>query len=309
MPQIDYAALARQHGGQPVSRPPTPAPAVDYAAIARQFGGTPSQPVPMPEGALLDGTPSTPNDKPQPDQRLAGIGIKTVSDEDWNAMSARERMQGLLKAGGYAVTSALGMGEAGREAVDNPGMTLATAAVGPAATAVKASIPSFARAGANFQSVMGAARSVPVDLKASGPQAYRIWQLSERGGSMPKVVRDLLKRVTDPEKGPMVYEEARDFATNISRLSADEMNRLAPVMKREIGTLRAQFNSDVRQAAAKAGKLKEYDAAMREYRRASQFRDVKDDVVKGVKQAAPWAAVTGAAAYGASRLSDLVRGR
>ena len=51
-----------------------------------------------------------------------------VSDEQWAALSPAEKMQGLLKAAGYGLTSMMGMGDAGRQAVDNPGTTLATAA-------------------------------------------------------------------------------------------------------------------------------------------------------------------------------------
>lgn len=36
-PQVDYARLAREHGGQAAS--PSPAPAVDYAALASELGG------------------------------------------------------------------------------------------------------------------------------------------------------------------------------------------------------------------------------------------------------------------------------
>jgi hypothetical protein len=38
---------------------------------------------------------------------------------------------------------------------------------------------------------------------------------------MPMAVRKFLNRITDPEKAQMNYEEARDFASNISRLSVE----------------------------------------------------------------------------------------
>ena len=43
------------------------------------------------------------------------------------------------------------------------------------------------------------------------------------GGTMPKVLRDFIKRTTDPNQGPLTYEEARQFYSNAStRLSAEE---------------------------------------------------------------------------------------
>ena len=44
-------------------------------------------------------------------------------------MTPQERLQGLVKAAGYGVTSMLGMGAMGREAVDNPATTLVGAAL------------------------------------------------------------------------------------------------------------------------------------------------------------------------------------
>lgn len=167
----------------------------------------------------------------------------------------------------------------------------------PVAKAAVNAIPSAARAGEKFQDVMGAAKDVVVDTKEIGDAALRIYQLSERGGSMPKAVRDLLKRVTDPAKPGMAYPEARDFASNIGRLSADEMRRLTPVVRREVAQLAAALNRANAEAAKLAGKGAEYKSAMREYARAMQLKDALDIVIKKAKQAALPAAGLGGAAY------------
>lgn len=243
--------------------------------------------------------------KPQPSQRLAGVGIQTVSDEDWAKMTPGQKAQGLIKAAGYGVSSMMGWGKEGREAVDHPALTLATAAIPSVIKGAKAAIPSTARAGVNFQEVMGAAKNVPIDISAPGNAALRIMQLSERGGTMPKVVRDILKRMTDPNKPPMAYEEARDFASNVSRLSADEYSRLTPALKREVGNLRVTLNHAVEKAAASAGKGPQYKAAMKEYAKASQGRQMVDDVKTAAKR---WAIPGGVAYFGLNKLSDLLRG-
>jgi hypothetical protein len=177
--------------------------------------------------------------------------------------------------------------------------------VAKGAKLLKGMLPSTARAGAKFQEVMGAAKQVPIDISAPGNAALRIMQLSERGGTMPKAVRDLLKRMTDPQKPPMVYEEARDFASNISRLSVDEFNRLTPALKREITNLRVTLNHSVEKAAASAGKGPQYKSAMKEYAKASQGRQMVDDVKTAAKR---WAIPGGVAYFGLGKLSDLLNG-
>jgi hypothetical protein len=171
---------------------------------------------------------------------------------------------------------------------------------GPVVKAGKAAvnaIPRAARAGQKFQEVAGAAKDIAVETKEIGDAALRIYQLSERGGSMPKAVRDLLKRVTDPSKPGMAYPESRDFASNIGRLSVDEMNRLTPVMKREISQLAAAINKANADAAQAAGKGAEYKAAMREYAKAMEMKKALDVLIKKGKQAALPAAGLGGAAY------------
>lgn len=154
-------------------------------------------------------------------------------------------------------------------------------------------IPRVARAGEKFQEVMGAARNIPIDVKDVGDVALRINQLAERGGSMPMAVRKILNRMTDPAKAPMAYEEARDFASNISRLSANEYGRLTPAVAREVAELRVVLNKANAQAAQKAGKLAEYESAMKEYAQAMRLRDAVEKATKAAKKAVPIATAGG----------------
>lgn len=174
-----------------------------------------------------------------------------------------------------------------------PHVAEAAIPVGGAAKAAITAIPRTARAGEKFQEVMAAAKDVPIDEKEVGDVALRIYQLSERGGTMPKAVRDILKRMTDPQKTPLAYGEARDFASNISRLSANEFGRLNPTVAREVANLRVALNQANANAAKQAGKLDEYKSAMREYAQAMRLREAVDKAVKVVKKAAPWATGAG----------------
>lgn len=180
---------------------------------------------------------------------------------------------------------------------------------GAAGKAAVEAIPTVAKAGAKFQDVMGAARHIPVDITGPGNVALRISELAERGGSMPMAVNKFLRRVTDPDKAPMAYEEARDFASNISRLSANEFQRLTPVVAREVAGLRVALNKAVGEAAAKAGKGREYAEAMNEFAKAKRLHGMIDEVVGGAKKALPYglgAGAVGAAGAGAYWLTKQI---
>jgi len=228
----------------------------------------------------IDAPPSAPA-AARPPQPFAGLGIETVSDEDWDRMTPAERMQGLLKAAGVAVGQMLGLPPAATTtAVEHPVATLTTAALSRVVPSAVRAVPTRAKAGLKFQEVMGAVGDKPVDVAQAGNVGLRVMELAERGGTMPKVVRDLLRRATDPAKANITYREMRDFYSNVSRLSADEMKRLPPVVKQQIGNLRTAMNEALARTAASGGKEGVYRAAMREYKIASQVRDLSKTLAK-----------------------------
>lgn len=174
-----------------------------------------------------------------------------------------------------------------------------------AKTAAKA-IPSTTRAAENFSEVMGAAGRIPIDITAPGKVALRIQELAERGGSMPMAVRKFLVRVTDPNKAAMNYEEGRDFASNISRLSSNELGRLTPVVAKEVAELRVALNHANAMAAKQAGKGAEYAAAMKEYAQAMRVRNIVNAAIDGAKQTAPYATAAGAGYWLTKKLGALI---
>jgi hypothetical protein len=171
-----------------------------------------------------------------------------------------------------------------------------------------AAIPTTAKAGAKFQSVMGAAHSVPVDVNGPGAVALRIAELADRGGSMPMAVRKFLARITDPQKAAMTYQEARDFASNISRLSANEYGRLTPAVAREVAGLRVALNEAVAKAAQQAGKGAEYASAMKEYAQAMKIKGAIDAVAEGAKKGLPYATAAGAGTWLTLKLRQALSG-
>lgn len=211
-------------------------------------------------------------------QGLATMGEMT--QERWNSLNTGQKFQEFLKWGGNALSGMTGMNEAGREAVEHPKTTLATAALGAAVPAAARAIPTRAKAGQQFQQVMGKVGDQPVNISAPGNAALRIQELAERGGSMPKAVRDFVRRVTDPEKAELTYREARDFYSNISRLSADEFQRLTPAVRMEVGKMRVALDRVIAETAKKGGQEEAYRAAMKTYKLASRGRELAEAAAK-----------------------------
>lgn len=139
------------------------------------------------------------------------------------------------------------------------------------------------RGAAAFDKVSQTAGKVAIDISAPGNQALKMQQLAESGGTLPKVVKDFLKRVTNPDKGALTYDEARDFYSNATRLSADEYNKLNPRLKKEIGQFTRDLGDSVADAAARAGKGEDYAYAMRQYRRGARIAKTQANITKAVK--------------------------
>jgi hypothetical protein len=131
---------------------------------------------------------------------------------------------------------------------------------------------SGARAAENLSAAANAAKSVAIDVNAPGSAALRVVELGERGASVPRVVQTFTRRITDPSKGPLTFEEARDYYSNISRLSADEYNRLNPVVKRAVASMRETLNKSLTDAAGTVGKGEQYAEGMSEYARFSKAK-------------------------------------
>jgi len=155
----------------------------------------------------------------------------------------------------------------------------------------KAVLPSAERAGQAFKEVSAAAGQHTVPITNSLSDALMNYQkLVDAGGSRSMAVSKLLNRVTNPAAAPLTYDEARLFYSNISRLSADEAQRLTPVMKRAVGQIANEFGGAISDTAEQAGKLDQFHGAMKEYAKAMKYKDIaqglkdvaKNEVVKGV---------------------------
>lgn len=141
-----------------------------------------------------------------------------------------------------------------------------------------AKIPTKARAGELFNRVNQAAQHEPVTLTHAAPSLQRLAELGTRGGVMPRAAEQLLNRSQWME--PIRFPEARDFYSNISRLSGDEASKMTPPVAAEIGKLRHAFNQDLEGAATRAGRGSEYSQAMQTYRQAARNAEIAKKVAK-----------------------------
>jgi hypothetical protein len=158
-------------------------------------------------------------------------------------------------------------------------------------------IPSAERAGQTLGKIKEVAGDVPIDVSKVGDTALNLYEQSQRGASLPKVVRDFITRVTKPGSDPLTYAEAKDFQSNVSRLSAAERMNLNPNTKRLIGQMNADLKDSLEGAADTVGKGQKFLDAMSEYHNAMTLRGWTDNM-----KANAWKAIlTGAGLYGVKK--------
>jgi hypothetical protein len=196
--------------------------------------------------------------------------------------AAQHPIQNLVgKAAGFLVGGSQGIGTEHGGIVTNPvlGTILGMGTGAPEAIASK--IPSTARAGQTLGAVRGAIESHPVDISEAGNSAIRAWELGRRGGGKVKAVEDFMRRVASPDAEPLTFGEARDFYTQLKPSIIERLSTKGPV-KAAVAEFKVKLGQALEDTAAKAGKLDQYQQAMKEYHQAA--------VAKGV------AAVAGAVA-------------
>jgi hypothetical protein len=171
-------------------------------------------------------------------------------------------------------------------------------------------LPSAARAGAKFKGILAAgAGNLPVDVSKTGNAALRVAELAQHGGGTewgPAPVRQLIQYLTNPKKPELTYSVGRDFASNISRLSAKEWQSINPQIGAEVAGVAAELNRALAETAQKVGQGQAYVEAMREYAKAKQLQGIYTAFLKGAQRTAPYATAAGAGAYLYHKISSVL---
>ena len=166
------------------------------------------------------------------------------------------------------------------------------------------------KAGSLFNQVNAATKgaSVPVtnDMYAAASRAMDLADTGAKG--LPRVISKFMNRVTDPTAPPVDWSEARDFYSNVSRLSGNEYQNMNPQMARAVGQFAGAFNSSLRGVAQAAGVGDQYAQAMQMYAKAKGWQQFGSDVWTGMKKALPVAGGVGAGSLIGRKLSDLLTG-
>jgi polyhydroxyalkanoate synthesis regulator phasin len=247
------------------------------------------------------------------DAALPGVLAPSTAAGDPHAPTTAENLRHVLEWGGKALAGAFGMSapgpySPGREAVEHPGTTLATAAISAAMPAIIAAAPkvpgivarglgiSAERGGQNIQAATKAASGATVNTEAAGQNALRMTELQSAGATMPRAATRFLQRVTDPAQGDLTFEEARDFYSNLSRLSANEYGRLTPTMQRQLGGMTKALHQALVASAETVGAGEQYQQGMSEFAKASRAAARWEQLKPALMQTLRWATGVGAGA-------------
>ena len=306
---IDFSSI----GGRPVSAAP-----IDFSSI----GGKPVEPTAQPVSGGTIGPQkswhdifSQSADAPVISQALDKLSqisnFTPEGQQDHPIQSAigqtAARMKQMLFGGqggglnmqtGFLnnpVTSSL-VGGPGEASAAASGIEKAAAAPGEAVEAVKGGIQAvkeampaakMAAAGQKFQELSGAIGNHTVAMTDRlGNALTDVKQAVDTGSTLPSVINKFVTRIADVDKGPLTYDEARQFYSNVSDLSASE--RMAAKAKdlRVIQEFKHALGDTIADTADQGGLLAKYQDAMKGFatgaQRAQQLENIKDKAVQAL---------------------------
>lgn len=210
---------------------------------------------------------------------LYGAGTNAKEALAGNPESQEAALGGLAEAtGGGALTAGAFAGGAGNTATGR----------------LVNQLPSRARAGANFNAVRDVVGEHPVLMTDKLSNSVSdLKDLIDTGASTPQVINKFVTRIADTDQPPLTYNEARNFYSNASKLSASEKMASNPQMKRAIGQFTSNLNSAISDTAEAGGKLQQFQDAMQEYAKASKWNERSAAVQEYLKEHAIKTAITG----------------
>lgn len=180
-----------------------------------------------------------------------------------------------------------------------------------AAGDIATAIPELARltpamkissAGGAFSALQKEIGTHPVQMtdKLAGALAD-IKQGADTGLQMPSVVNKLVTRLSNVEEGPLTYQEARQFYSNMGDLAASDRMAMNAKAQRLLSGVQHALGETIADTAEQAGKTSEYQAAMKGFSSAKSAQE-KLEFLKGLAGKAAVGAAASAGAGGAAAL-------
>ena len=188
------------------------------------------------------------------------------------------------------------------------GLEKAGQAASEAGQAISEAMPAAKMAAARqqFQQLSGALGNHTVAMTDRlGNAMDAVKQAADTGSTLPSVINKFVTRIADVDKGPLTYDEARQFYHNVSELSATEKMAAKPSDLRLIQEFKHSLGETIGNTADQAGQLQKYQQAMQGFAQGAQgqarLQQAKDLALKVGGEA-----VLGAAGlYGAKKLYDI----
>lgn len=178
---------------------------------------------------------------------------------------------GLLHAGQSAqtipdhpVTGTLGTIGGLAEAATIPSMVMG----GPGATTAIEAVPSKVHAAQVLQSLMEAHADRPIELLRTLEPLQRTQELRAVGATTPPAANALYDRINSVMANPINYQQARDFASELSRPSVMERLTTKPEMLMNARRTATGLNADIGQSI---GQPEVYGNAIKEYAQAAKL--------------------------------------
>ncbi len=162
------------------------------------------------------------------------------------------------------------------------------------------------KAGNLFDKVAAAAKDVDVpvtdEMYGAIADAKKLADAGAKG--LPRVITKFFNRVSNVDE-PLTWDEARRFYSNVSRLSANEYQTMAPQMSRAVAKFGSAFADALEGVAEEAGVADDYSQAMQLYSKAKSWQKLGSNVWNVLKSkagdVAAGAVGGGAATYGILR--------
>jgi hypothetical protein len=138
-------------------------------------------------------------------------------------------------------------------------------------------IPSAERASAAFNEVSSAVGKnvVPITNDVS-KAAMEIWDFSETGARLPKVLKDFVKLATNPEREGATFDQARKFYSNAQQLSLEEIHALKPAVKYKLQSFVRAIGDSIQEVADAGGVGPKFKGTMKEWGAQAQLAEWAD---------------------------------